>query len=192
MLGSLRGLCGVDHPAHMDPNAFIRPYSMDVPLTPSSQPRGGTSSTLGAAFNILCTVVGTGLLNLPAGFAQSGWVGVPFFVVMCTMAGYTACVLIKCFDYIGTKHHATGEAPSDLTGGDADDTSAPKRPETYGDIGQAAYGACGRWFVMVQMHLTLVMVATIYHLLAAINLRNLFPQLSQPAAVMIVAAAVFG
>jgi amino acid permease len=173
----------------MHPNAFIRPDSTDFPLTPWSQPRGGTSSTLGAAFNILCTVVGTGLLNLPAGFAQSGWVGVPFFVVMCTMAGYTACVLIKCFDYIGTRHHATGEAPSDLTEGDA--ASAPKR-ETYGDIGQAAYGACGRWFVTVQMHLTLVMVATIYHLLAAINLRNLFPQLSQPAAVMLVAATVFG
>ena len=137
----------------------------DLPLTPAVV--GGTSSTLGAAFNILCTVVGTGLLNLPAGFAQSGWVGAPMLVIMCTMAGYTACVLIKCFKYIGGKESVTGELQNVLMD---DVVGSSGSAETYGDIGQAAFGAFGRWFVVVQMHLTLCMVGTIYHLLAAINL----------------------
>ena len=161
--------------------------AMDLPLTPAVV--GGTSSTLGAAFNILCTVVGTGLLNLPAGFAQSGWVGAPMLIIMCTMAGYTACVLIKCFKYVGGKGSVTGEL-QDVLMDDVVGSSGPA--ETYGDIGQAAFGAFGRWFVVVQMHLTLCMVGTIYHLLAAINLISLVPHLSQPIAVLIVTAVVFG
>ena len=161
--------------------------AMDLPLTPAVV--GGTSSTLGAAFNILCTVVGTGLLNLPAGFAQSGWGGAPMLVIMCTMAGYTACVLIKCFKYIGGEGSVTGELQNVLMD---DVVGSSGSAETYGDIGQAAFGAFGRWFVVVQMHLTLCMVGTIYHLLAAINLISLVPHLSQPIAVLIVTAVVFG
>ena len=161
---------------------------MDLPLTPMPAV-GGTSSTLGAAFNILCTVVGTGLLNLPEGFAQSGWMGAPILVIMCMMAGYTAFILIKCFDYIGNKAPVAGELQNVLM----DDVAGTSRSaETYGDIGQAAFGSFGRWFVTVQMHLTLCMVATIYHLLAAINLIALIPQLSQLVAVLIVTAVVFG
>ena len=47
--------------------------------------------------------------------------------------------------------------------------AAPLAPVTYGDIGMATFGRAGRLFVNVQMHVTLLMVATIYHLLAALN-----------------------
>merc|ERR1712050_554591 len=42
--------------------------------------------------------------------------------------------------------------------------------ETYGDIGQAAFGLPGRVFIEVQMHVSLVMVATVYNLLGGLNL----------------------
>merc|ERR1712190_341019 len=41
--------------------------------------------------------------------------------------------------------------------------------ETYGDIGQAAFGLPGRVFIEVQMHVSLVMVATVYNLLGGLN-----------------------
>lgn len=56
-----------------------------------------TSTTLGAGFNMVCTVVGTGLLQLPYGLSLAGWAGVPLLILMAAMAAYTAHVLGRCF-----------------------------------------------------------------------------------------------
>lgn len=119
---------------------------------------GGSSSTVGAGFNMVCTVVGTGLLQLPFGLSLAGWVGVPLLVLMALMAAYTARVLGLCFGML--RQRQTDGLLSE---------EATTRAKTYGDVGEAAFGAVGRWFVTVQMHLTLIMVATIYHLLAMLN-----------------------
>jgi len=125
------------------------------------------SSSLGAAFNILCTVVGTGLLQLPHGIAQSGWLGVMLLTLMASMACYTAYIIVRCFDHMKPQPLRDGLMAS----GPTDDWSA--RAFTYADIGQAAFGRAGAWFVSIQMHLTLTLVGTIYQLLAAHNLHDL-------------------
>merc|ERR1719476_368676 len=56
----------------------------------------GTSSTCGAAFNIFCAVVGTGMLQQAYGAAQTGWVGAGVMLFMGVLACYTAVILIRC------------------------------------------------------------------------------------------------
>jgi vesicular inhibitory amino acid transporter len=150
----------------------------DALKTPSKIGSGGghegTSSTWGAAFNVLCTVVGTGLVQLPYGAAQSGWIGVTLVATMAAMACYTADLIVRCLRIMPTV--------SDLL------------PQTYGDIGEAAFGKAGKYFVTFQNHFTLVMVATIYNLLAGLNLVQLFPSwewLTVEAAIVIVACVVW-
>lgn len=140
----------------------------------------GTGSTLGSAFNVLCTVVGTGLLNLPFGGAQSGWIGVIFLIVLGVMACYTADLIVKCLPLIEKKELlALSKSSREVdilsaegrpTVADNPEWSSVAPPRTYGDIGQAAFGSFGKWAVIVQMHLTLTMVATIYNLLGGLNL----------------------
>ena len=53
-------------------------------------------------------------------------------------------------------------------------------------------GRPGRWFVNSQVHITLVGVAIVYHLLAALNIHSLAADsLSMPASVALVAALVW-
>ncbi len=125
-----------------------------------STARRGTSSSLGAAFNVLCAVIGTGLLQLPSGVAQSGWIGLPILILMCVMAAYTSSLIVRCLTIIRS------HAPQALLGR----TTQCAAAETYGDIGEAAYGRAGRWFVTFQLHLTLVMVGTIFHFLSSFML----------------------
>ena len=156
-----------------------------------AEPPSTKTSTLGTSFNILCIVVGTGLFSLPFGFSQTGWIGAPFLVVMSCVACYTASVLVACFDLAAAQgsDNLSALLPEGASGG-----PPPPKPKTYGDIGYAAFGPCGRWFVTVQQHLTLFLVATVYHLLPALNLVQLLPHvqwLTQPVAVALVAALVW-
>lgn len=158
---------------------------------------GRTSSTLGAACNVLCTVVGTGLLNLPYTAAQSGWIGLPMLMVLGIMACYTADILIRTLDLINSNRavffgedklmgdhdgHSDNPAPSAL---------AQRECESYGDIGEAAFGPIGRHLVNVQMHLTLVMVGCVYNLLGGLNCTQLFPSFPLVPAIVTVAAIVW-
>jgi len=113
----------------------------------------GRSSSLRSAYNVICTVVGAGLLQLPNGLSQSGWSGVILLVVMGIMSCYTAVILIK------TLLVSKAEDPTHLP--------------TYGDIGETAFGKVGRWVVNVQMHVTLMGVATVYLVLSGSNICQL-------------------
>eukprot|EP00735_Rhodelphis_limneticus_P006553 TRINITY_DN1896_c0_g1::TRINITY_DN1896_c0_g1_i1::g.14035::m.14035 TRINITY_DN1896_c0_g1::TRINITY_DN1896_c0_g1_i1::g.14035 ORF type:complete len:448 (-),score=116.99,sp/F4J1Q9/AVT1I_ARATH/28.05/4e-29,Aa_trans/PF01490.13/3.2e-53,PetM/PF08041.6/1.3e+02,PetM/PF08041.6/0.48,PetM/PF08041.6/9.3e+03 TRINITY_DN1896_c0_g1_i1:281-1624(-) len=105
------------------------------------------SSNFRSSVNIFCTVIGAGVLQLPYGLQQSGWIGVPMFVILFIMATYTAII-------IGRMLHQLN-----LT--------------TYEEIGEAAFGSAGKWAVITQMHLTLVGVATVYCILGGSNLQFL-------------------
>merc|ERR1712060_165729 len=71
--------------------------------------------------------------------------------------------------------------------------------ETYGDIGQAAFGLPGRVFIEVRMHVSLVMVATVYNLLGGLNLIDivgssvewLTPEISIALVAMVMGLHVF-
>jgi len=151
----------------------------------------GTSSALGASFNILCIVVGTGLLNLPYAVSRSGWVGVPLLVLMAAMATYTAALLGRCIVLVEEEERRAGGMRASL----ASRATPPPRGASsvsYGDLGEAAYGRPGRWFVNSQVHITLVGVAIVYHLLAALNIHSLAADsLSMAASVALVAALVW-
>eukprot|EP00931_Biecheleriopsis_adriatica_P091420 TRINITY_DN65307_c0_g1_i1.p1 TRINITY_DN65307_c0_g1~~TRINITY_DN65307_c0_g1_i1.p1 ORF type:complete len:433 (+),score=55.44 TRINITY_DN65307_c0_g1_i1:76-1374(+) len=138
-----------------------------------------TSSTFGAAFNVICCVVGAGLLQLPFAVAQSGWIGVLMLCVLSVMAWYSGDILIKCL------HIARGEL------GD-EQVKCKSKLETYGDIGEAAFGTCGRIFVNVQMHLTLVLVAVVYNLLAGLNFLTIFSSFNwvTPDVAMVIVAVM--
>lgn len=158
---------------------------------------GGTSSTAGAAFNILCTVLGTGLLQLPYGVKQSGWLGIPLLAIMGIAAGYTASAIGKSFKILEARQSSTrtvlgGSSLGSSTVDEAllDATPAVATPPSYGDLGFVTFGNFGRNFVNVQMHVTLLMVATIYHLLAALNVHWLFC-ISQPESALLIAAVVW-
>jgi len=125
---------------------------------------GRTGSTLGAGFNCYCTLVGTGLLQVAYGVAQTGWLGAGVFLAMGVMSGYTAITLIRCVDLIRS-----------IQVRDAKVGARSAVVDTYGDIGEAAFGRVGKWCVELQMHCVLVMVSTIYNMLAGLNLLEIAP-----------------
>ena len=133
-------------------------------------------------FAVICCVVGTGTLQLPAATAEAGWIGLGLLCMMGAMATYTAKLLARCLDIIRAEKWCA------LLG------ESGREASSYGDIGEAAYGRAGRWFVTVQLHLTLVMVATIQHLLCAFTLRGLLvgalPWLTYPLTVLLTSAVL--
>ena len=148
----------------------------------------GTSSTYGAAFNILCTVLGTGLLQLPYGVRQSGWLGVPLLTIMGLMACYTARTLGQLLEEQQRQRKASTSTRLEALLDGPEPADSPML--TYGDLGALAYGEKGRNLVNVTMHVTLLMVATIYHLLAALNVHWLCKIDLVPSA-LIVAAVIW-
>ena len=120
------------------------------PATGEQERVVGKAGSLFASYNVICTVVGTGLLQLPYGLEESGWFGVVLLLVMCGIATYTATLLIKCMN-----------PPSG------------KKLYTYSEIGEESFGKWGGYVVDVMLHATLLGVATIYLILAAENLNEL-------------------
>jgi len=135
--------------------------------------RPGGASVWHSAFNICCTVVGVGLLDLPYALAQSGWIGIALMVVMAMFATYTAIILIRPF-----------RRPEELTS---------EKLETYGDLGHLALGPFGRYTVEVFQHVTLVGAATVFLVLSSSFLLSLVPQLeSTKWATLVLVGVVYG
>lgn len=74
-----------------------------------------------AGVNVLC---GVGILSTPYAVKEGGWVGLSVLFLFGLLSFYTGMLLRRCLD------------------------SEPGL-ETYPDIGQAAFGTCGRVFVSV-------------------------------------------
>eukprot|EP01100_Stratorugosa_tubuloviscum_P010892 TRINITY_DN474_c4_g1_i1.p1 TRINITY_DN474_c4_g1~~TRINITY_DN474_c4_g1_i1.p1 ORF type:complete len:460 (-),score=196.92 TRINITY_DN474_c4_g1_i1:94-1473(-) len=119
----------------------------------------GKSSAFRASFNVICTVVGAGLLSLPKALEESGWGGLIFLLGIAVMSCWTAIILIECLNPPETDDQQL------LLG--------QKKLITYGDIGDAAFGFFGRLSVDIFMHITLVGVATVYLVLIAQNFQSL-------------------
>ncbi|RKP26024.1 transmembrane amino acid transporter protein-domain-containing protein [Syncephalis pseudoplumigaleata] len=108
------------------------------------------SSSIGAYFNIICVIAGTGTLQLPLAMHQSGWFGVFLIVLSALMAIYTGNLLIRCL-YVYPGRRLTG----------------------YGDIGDAAFGRPGRWVVMFFNYAILLGASCIYIMLVGSNTYSL-------------------
>eukprot|EP00906_Rhabdomonas_costata_P014636 RCo021038 len=122
------------------------------------------SPVLGA-FNIICCVVGVGLLGLPYAVSRSGWIGIPLLLLTCWMASYTAVLLGECL-------------------------AAVPGVKSFGDLGEAAYGARGRYAVVVQQYMTMLGVASIFLVVLASGLREVLPSLFPNCRSNIVASTV--
>ena len=112
-------------------------------------------------------------------------------------AGYTAQAIGKSFKILESRQSSqrTMLGGSSLGSSNIDEalldaTPAAATQPSYGDLGFATYGTFGRNFVNVQMHVTLLMVATIYHLLAALNVHWLLC-LSLPVSALLIAGVVW-
>ena len=107
------------------------------------------------------------MLQLPYSVAQMGWTGLAVLVAVGIAAVYTCIKIVACI-------HPPGYKTVLLS---------------YGDIGAAALGRHGRWFVDLQQHATLIGVATVYLILAGLNLHSLFSWVSSVNIGILLAAA---
>lgn len=119
----------------------------------------GKTSTLFASYNIVCCVVGSGLLGLPYGLAESGWVGVGLLIAIAVVGVYTASVLVQCLS-----------PPSG------------RKLVRYGDIGREALGKPGEIAVTLVLHIALLGIATLFLILAGGNLSSLLAAVPWPTA----------
>lgn len=106
-----------------------------------------------ALFSILCTMAGTGILQLPLTLKQGGWLCVTLIVIVALMTNTTGKWLINCLYENSNNNKELLLQPS-------------KRLSDYPAIGEAAYGASGRILVQVFHKSTLVGVTTIFLILA--------------------------
>ncbi|CAO3652648.1 unnamed protein product [Cunninghamella blakesleeana] len=83
--------------------------------------RSQAGSSFLAYFNIVCVIVGTGMLGLPYALKQGGWFGLFILFLAWFMSSYTAILLIKCL-YVGKR-----------------------RLINYKEVATTAFGAVGGW-----------------------------------------------
>ena len=95
----------------------------------------------------MCTMAGTGILQLPFTLKQGGWVCLALIICVGVMTNYTAKALIYSL-YVSR------------------DDGTTQRLESYAALGYEAYGTAGRVVVNVFQKSTLVGVSTIFLILA--------------------------
>jgi amino acid permease len=101
-----------------------------------------TGSSIGAYFNIICVIAGTGTLQLPLAMSQSGWIGVLLIALSAAMAIYTGHILIRClYIYPG------------------------RRLEGYSEIGREAFGKPGYYIVQFFNYTLMLGVGCIFIML---------------------------
>ncbi|KXN74026.1 hypothetical protein CONCODRAFT_83148 [Conidiobolus coronatus NRRL 28638] len=106
--------------------------------------KGGSS--FGAYFNVVCVIAGTGTLGLSHAIQQGGWISIIFFLITALIAVYTGKLLIECL-YV----------------------NPDKRLEEFPDIGRAAFGTFGFYFVKIFHYSISLSASCLYILLTGRN-----------------------
>jgi len=122
-------------------------------VTVDDKTPAGKHPVLSAWFAIMCTMAGTGILQLPYTLKQGGWLCLGLIILVALMTNTTAKWLIRCLYpvQLGEAHHLQTE---------------PERLEDYPAIGAKAYGRCGRILVQIFHKATLLGVTTIFLILS--------------------------
>ncbi|KAI9292586.1 hypothetical protein K502DRAFT_367483 [Neoconidiobolus thromboides FSU 785] len=128
---------------------FVEKFSNAHDNNDSKVPRKGTGSSYGAYFNIVCVVAGTGTLGLPYAMSLGGHITLVLFVIAACLAVYTSKLLIECLY-----------------------CKPGIRLEEYPDIGEAAFGKFGRYFVKIFHYIISLSSTCIYILLTGLNLHS--------------------
>ncbi|KAI8915713.1 transmembrane amino acid transporter protein-domain-containing protein [Gorgonomyces haynaldii] len=107
-----------------------------------------------SCFNAVNVLMGIGLLSLPFSFKITGWiVGLSLMLLFAFQTRHTAILLQKCLDH-----------PEQLS-------------NTYGDVGEAAFGKQGRHFISILFFLELFAASVALVILAADSIVALVPGL---------------
>ncbi|KAI8908207.1 transmembrane amino acid transporter protein-domain-containing protein [Powellomyces hirtus] len=110
----------------------------------SQQPMSTFAQT---CFNAVNVLMGIGILSLPFAFRITGWiVGGVLLTICCAMTHHTAGLLAFCLDYMPLRATDRPALQPLLTHSSA---TATRRANTYGDIGELAFGHRGRNFISV-------------------------------------------
>jgi amino acid permease len=111
------------------------------------------AGVLSTALMIVCQMAGIGILQLPYMLRQSGWVCLGFIVVCAAASNFTGKLLLRsCYSGAGERVSAS-----------------------YADLGFAAFGRPGRFVAVAAENATLAGVGTLFLILAAKFLAELFP-----------------
>jgi len=104
------------------------------------------ASSFEAYFNIVCAVAGAGILGLPYAMRDGGWLAIIFFFIGAILSTYTSKQLIECLYY------QPGVRLNDLS-----------------DVGEAAFGKLGRYFIKLFHYSISLSFATIFIVLIGHN-----------------------
>eukprot|EP01135_Chromosphaera_perkinsii_P012155 Nk52_evm19s2596 gene=Nk52_evmTU19s2596 len=131
------------------PTEFLSHENGDVEVL-SSSGGAGVAKTI---FNIICTMVGVGILSLPYSVAITGWlVGLIFIVVGGIFAGYCGIILARCMN----------------------DGVPGKRMGSYEELGEVAGGVFGKYMAIIMSYGTCWSACIIMIILGAAQFESLF------------------
>ena len=103
-----------------------------------------------AFVSVLCTCVGTGILQLPLTLEQGGWSCLLLILVVAVCTHTTGLWLIRC-----------------LYSGQDTSMNSQRRLKNYPAVGEEAYGKLGKWIVHIFHKATLLGVTSIFLVLAS-------------------------
>ncbi|XP_031484349.2 amino acid transporter AVT1A-like isoform X3 [Nymphaea colorata] len=128
--------------------------SDDQNLQSSREGQGAPGCSLTQTiFNGVNLMVGVGLLTISFTIKEAGWASLLVLTCFAAMCCYTGILMGRC---MGSREGIT----------------------SYPDIGEAAYGKCGRVFVLVVFYLELYCICVEFIILEGDNLTKLYPGIS--------------
>ncbi|RKP38194.1 transmembrane amino acid transporter protein-domain-containing protein [Dimargaris cristalligena] len=139
--------------------------SIDRPASFDAKTEGGhghgheerTGSSMGAFFNIVCVIAGTGTLQLPFAFGQAGWLGALCVILAGLFSLFTGHLLIKCLYY-----------------------KEGQRLSNFPDVGLAAFGKVGKYVVLVLHYSICLGSACVYINIAGKSVFDLGKNINMP------------
>lgn len=120
----------------------------------------GKSSVSKGVFNVLCALIGGGVLGLSHALKQSGWYGLIMLIIMGGMATYTAILIGRCVSY-------------------------DYRIKSYADIGLIAFQRPGKISVFVMQFASCLGCSIIYLILIGENMASMLSRFPDAATILL-------
>ena len=125
-------------------------------------------SSFEVIYHIVCVIAGTGLLQIPFSFKTGGWLSISLLVFSAIVNIYTGRLIIYCLQQSSDGYLLDG----------------------YPAIGQEAFGAVGKYTVMVFYNMAMCGSVCLYLILASLNLQNLIGIFSDRIWILILSSSI--
>eukprot|EP00117_Sycon_ciliatum_P031902 scpid75636/ scgid24866/ len=146
-----------------DAQSLLPPGNTSPGLSVNKSYYAAAGKGLGVFSTILFVIgemAGGGVLSLPYGVYQMGWIGSVMVVVIALVSGYTGVLLGRCWQFLLLQW--------------PEDYASEHVRDPYPSIGERAAGRWARITVSWLINVTLFAVSTVFLLLLALNLQCLF------------------